>query len=280
MNQFLRGTQHNLSSIDILWGLTDQSPQEEICEKAFQLISECQYISVSMVSNGHPESRVIDLQRLKDGRMIFITSKYKPFYQQLCKCPEIVACLPIDTWFMIRVRAFVKEVSEDQAIRDEYFEANPGTKLMYRNNLSAVAFFVLEKGEGEMFHLYNSERVRRVRFGFGGLTPWPLTYSISYQCVGCGICQENCAEQAIFKGSDGKYHISHMDCDDCGICYTKCPNAGTALLSRLEAYEEDKRNCDPVRFQPAVPTGRVSGHHYAQNCPGGGGEPGPGHLFF
>lgn len=234
MNQFLRGTHHDLNDSEILWGLTDQSPQEDICERAFQLIAEHQYISVSTVNDGHPDSRVIDLQRLKDGRMLFITSKYKPFYQQLLKCPEIAVCLPIDTWFMLRMRALVREVSEDQAIRDEYFEANPGTKLMYRNNLSVVAFFLLEKGEGEMFHLYDSERVRRVRFGFGGWEPRPLTYSITEQCTGCGTCQKNCAEQAIFQGDDGKYRISHMDCDDCGICYTKCPLAGTALLSRLE----------------------------------------------
>lgn len=234
MNQFLRGTHQDLDDSDILWGLTDTSTQEEMCEKAFQLMTQHQYMTVSTVNNGHPESRVIDFQRLKDGRVIFITSRCKPFYQQLLNCPEIVACLPIDSWYMLRVRAFVKEVSDNQAIRDEYFASNPGTKLMYRNNLGVVALFFLEKGEGELFHLYDSERVRRVRFGFGGFSPRPLTYSITGQCVGCGICQENCVEQAIFKGEGGAYHIRHMDCDDCGICYTKCPNAGTALVSRLE----------------------------------------------
>lgn len=234
MNNFLRGTQHDFSGSDILWGLTDSSPQEEVCEKAFQLIAERQYMPVATVNDGHPESRVIDLQRLKDGRMMFMTSRCKPFYQQLLRRPEISLCLPIDTWYMLRVRAAVKEVSDDQAIRDEYFASNPGTKLMYSSNLKVVSLFILESGEGELFHLYDSERVRRVRFGFGGVSPRPLTYTITSQCIGCGICQENCVEQAIFKGDDGKYHISHMDCDDCGICYTKCPHAGTALLSRLE----------------------------------------------
>lgn len=234
MNQFLRGTHHDLNDGDILWGLTDESAREEICEKAFQLMTELQYMTVATVNDGHPESRVVDFQRLKDGSVMFMTSRYKPFYQQLLKCPEIVVCLPIDTWYMLRVRAFVKEVTDNQAIREEYFEANPGTKRMYRNNLEAVAIFVFEKGEGELFHLYDSERVRRVRFGFGGLEPRPLTYWITEQCTGCGICQESCVERAVFQGEDGKYHIRHMDCDDCGICYTKCPLAGTALLSRLE----------------------------------------------
>lgn len=148
MNQFLRGIHQDLSDSDILWGLTDRSTQEEICEKAFQIMTERQYMTVSTVNDGHPESRVIDLQRLKDGRVMFITSRRKPFYQQLLKCPEVVACLPIDSWYMLRVRAFVKEVSDDQTIRDEYFASNPGTKRMYRNNLSVVAFFLLEKGEG------------------------------------------------------------------------------------------------------------------------------------
>ncbi len=234
MNSFLRGTQQDLNASDILWGLTDRSTQEEICEKAFQLIAERQYMPVATVNDGHPDSRVIDLQRLGDGRLMFMTSRCKPFYRQLLKCPEISLCLPVDTWYMLRVHAAVKEVSYDQAIREEYFASNPGTKLMYRNNLDVVALFVLDQGDGELFHLYDSERVRRVRFAFGEAVPRPLTYSISDQCTGCGICRENCAEQAIFQGGDGKYHISHMDCDDCGICYTKCPLAGTALLSRLE----------------------------------------------
>lgn len=233
MNNFIRGTHHDLSDTEILWGLNDKSTEEEVREKAFQLMTQYQYIPTSTVNNGHPESRVVDFQRMEDGRILFMTSRYKPFYQQLNKNPEIVACLCIDQWYMLRVRAFVKEVSDDKDIQKVYYAANPGTKLMYRHNLDAVAIFILEKGEGEMFHLYDSERIRRMRFGFGGMTPWPLTHEITDQCIGCGICQASCAEQAIDKGEDGKYHIRHMDCDDCGICYSKCPLQGTALVSRI-----------------------------------------------
>ena len=63
----------------------------------------------------------------------------------------------------------------------------------------------------------------------------PLT---SEACVGCGVCQENCVERAIHQKEDGKYYIKEMDCDDCGICYTKCPQADTALICRLKEKGE------------------------------------------
>ena len=85
-----------------------------------------------------------------------------------------------------------------------------------------------------MFHLYAEEKIRRMRFAFGGAEKLPMTYRITDRCIGCGECQANCVEDAIHQGDDGRYYIRYMDCDDCGICYTKCPLAGKAMLSRLE----------------------------------------------
>ena len=234
MSNFLRGTHQDLPDSEILWGLNGSSSQEEILEKAFSLMDTYHFMPTSTVSGGHPESRIIDFQRLRDGRMLFMTSKGKPFYRQLCENPEIVACMAIDNWYSLRIRAFVKEVTDDKAIWDEYFESNPGTMKMYRNNLGLVAIFLLDKGDGEMFHLYDSERIRRVRFGFGGMEPRPLTYRITDACIGCGTCAANCVEQAIDLKEDGKYAIRYVDCDDCGICYTKCSLPDVAMLSRLK----------------------------------------------
>lgn len=75
-------------------------------------------------------------------------------------------------------------------------------------------------------------------FAFGGDEIRPMTYRITEECVGCGVCQENCVERAIHQKEDGKYYIKEMDCDDCGICYTKCPQADTALICRLKEKGE------------------------------------------
>ena len=105
---------------------------------------------------------------------------------------------------------------------------------MYRHNTDLIALFKLASGTGEIFHLYRDDMVRRLRFGFGGEVPdRELTYRITDACTGCGSCFEVCAEHAIERLPNGKYRLRSMDCDDCGICYTKCPAAGTAMINRL-----------------------------------------------
>lgn len=218
---------------EILWGLTDKNSREEVREKAFSLIGQIRFIPAATVNEGQPENRILDFNRLKDGNLYFMTSKGKPTYAQLSRRPELVLNTLVDKRYSLRLRAWVSEVT-DPAIWEEFFALNPGTKRMYRKNFDIVALYKLDSGEGEIFHLYADERIRRLRFGFGGRDPLPMSYRMTSACTGCGICQENCVEQAIDRGEDGKCHIREMDCDDCGICYTKCPLRDSALLCRIQ----------------------------------------------
>lgn len=220
---------------EILFGLGDGHTNEAILEKAFSLIGAIRFIPTATVCHGKPECRILDFNRLSDGGLYFMTSKGKPTYQQLRDRPEITLNTLIDHRYSLRLTAWVREV-HDGAIWEEFFALNPGTKLMYRKNMAIVALMGLERGEGELFHLYESERIRRVRFAFGGATVRPMTYAITEHCVGCGICRENCVERAIHQGEDGKFRIREMDCDDCGICYTRCPHRDRALICRLEQH--------------------------------------------
>lgn len=217
----------------VLWGLTDESPESEVLEKAFSLIGAIRFIPAATTNEqGGAECRILDFNRLSDGQLYFMTSRGKPTYRQLRHQPRLVLNTLIDRRYSLRLTAQVEEESRPE-IWEEFFRLNPGTKLMYRKSFDIVALFRLTRGEGEMFHLYESERIRRLRFAFGGETPRPMTYAITGRCTGCGICRENCVERAIHQGPDGKYFIRYMDCDDCGICYTRCPMAGWALVSHL-----------------------------------------------
>lgn len=218
-----------------LYGMTSRTPVREVFDTAFRILRETDgRLGISTVENGRPRSRVISLQQFSDGNVYLMTSRGKPFYRQLKENPYIAAAgLLGDRTHSIRIECEVEEVTDPGPIK-EYEDNNPGTMRMYRNNTDLIALFLLKKGTLEVFHLYRDDMVRRLRIGFGGAEPEPLSYYTTDACIGCGACADSCAEQSIDCGPDGKYHIRSLDCDDCGICYTKCPLPGVAMINRNE----------------------------------------------
>ncbi|MCK8827240.1 4Fe-4S binding protein [Natroniella acetigena] len=53
-------------------------------------------------------------------------------------------------------------------------------------------------------------------------------YTITDECVACGVCVDECPVEAIAEGDD-KYEVSD-ECVDCGVCVDSCP---------VEAIEEE-----------------------------------------
>lgn len=50
-----------------------------------------------------------------------------------------------------------------------------------------------------------------------------MAYRITDECVGCGLCMEECPAEAISEG-DGIYIIDQNICTECGTCISVCPN--------------------------------------------------------
>ena len=117
-----------------------------IREKAFALIGKIRFMPAATVNDGQPENRILDFNRLSDGNLYFMTSKGKPTYEQLCKRPQLVLNTLIDERYSLRLSAWVSE-TEDQAVWDEFFKLNPGTKEMYRKNFDIVALYKLDRGK-------------------------------------------------------------------------------------------------------------------------------------
>ncbi len=42
-------------------------------------------------------------------------------------------------------------------------------------------------------------------------------------CEGCGKCAEQCPQEALFLGDDGKTHVREQECLLCGYCAAACP---------------------------------------------------------
>lgn len=206
---------------EILIGLSRESSNDEIWRIAFDLVWEIRFIAMATESMGMPQSRIFDMTLLDDGNIYFITATGKPTFDQISRNPNIVITGVTKDWLAVRINAEVKEV-RDSIIKEKFLEKNQGTKALYSNNPDALRYFILEKGEGEISHLYKDDMVARRRFGWGGVEPRPFVYVIDGEkCTSCGICYDLCVGKAIRPGEP--YEIDYFNCLECGSCYRKCP---------------------------------------------------------
>jgi len=205
----------------ILKGLTRESTNDEIWRAAFDLVWEIRFIAMATVEDGMPQARIFDMTLLDDGNIYFITATGKPTFEQLQATPHIVVTGVTEDWLAVRVNAEVVE-TDDPVIKEKFLEKNQGTKALYENSPDALRYFRLEKGEGELMHLYEDDMAARLRFGWNGVEPRPFVYRIDEEkCTACGVCHEVCVGKAIRPGE--RYSIDYFNCLECGSCHRKCP---------------------------------------------------------
>ena len=210
-----------MSGREVLKGLTRESANNEVWKAAFELIWEIRFIAMATVKDGIPQARIFDMTLLDDGNLYFITATGKPVFDQLQANPNIVVTGVTEDWLAVRVNAEVIEIY-DPVIKEKFLEKNQGTKSLYSNSPDALRYFKLERGEGEILHLYQDDMVARLRFGWNGVEPRPFVYYLDKErCTACGTCFEVCVGKAIRKGE--KYSIDYFNCLECGSCYRKCP---------------------------------------------------------
>lgn len=209
-------------------GMTNKSTNEEIKATAFEFLLDIGYVvlSTTAMDGKNATSRGIELHKLDDSGLLYLgISKGKPIYDELKAYPYLVGTIVKDTVkrlsVAVRISSSVEEV-DDEILMAKYWELNPGTKSLYRKDLDNFKLFRLSKGEGEIFHVCEDDKVARVRFTFGGGSIRPFRYHITDECTSCGICAEACLTSVISPGDD-KYQIDHYGCFECGKCYEVCP---------------------------------------------------------
>ena len=75
-------------------------------------------------------------------------------------------------------------------------------------------------------------------------------------CIGCGICQKNCAHDAITI-TDRKATIDHDKCVGCGRCVGACPKEASRPL---DDSTNEQLNCKMAEYALAVVQGRPQFH--------------------
>ena len=177
---------------------------------------------------GHPQARIINVMLAEDDGMYIVTSKGKPFYQQLVETGEIALAAMCPECKSLKFNGKLKIV--DKKWVDKVFEHNPGMNEVYPGESRYIldAFHIYE-GHGEWFDLQNYP-ISRETFAYGGDEEEKHGFVIRENCIGCGKCTEACPQKCILAGSP--YVIDRTHCLQCSLCAEVCPVGAVACLHK------------------------------------------------
>lgn len=167
---------------------------------------------------GHPHSRIINIMIASDEGMYIVTSKGKPFYEQLVQTGEIALSAMCPDCQSLKFTGKVKIVGKEWLER--VFEDNPGMNEVYPGETRLILdAFLIYEGCGEWFDLLHHP-ISRETFSYG--TEEEKTgFEIRESCIGCGECKKVCPQGCILEGTP--YYIQPEHCLHCGACREVCP---------------------------------------------------------
>ena len=216
---------------EALFGLTEDSTDEERKRVTFEAAAKTRVFSVTTLSkySNTPHVRLLSFYLLSDGNLYFGTAKGKSGYEDIKANPRVTLS---GTFYEgerlraygIKINATVEKAVDPKMI-EEYWDINPGTKLMYAKGVDLFEVMYLAHGEGEFSHVYTAGHIARSKFGFGGEQAGKQRYSILEPCTQCGLCADACLTGTILKRGNG-FFIRYTDCLECGKCKEVCPVPG------------------------------------------------------
>lgn len=171
-------------------------------------------------SDGHPQTRVIDMM-LYDGKYVyFLTAKGKEFYSQLMEQKYISVSATKDK-VAISLRGVIENIGKDNL--DLIFEKNSYMKDIYpEDTRDVLEVFRIVKGEGEFFDLRNPSHIIRESFVIGEGKKHETGYYVGDDCIGCKLCYSVCPQKCI-DILKKPVEIIQSNCLHCGRCIEICP---------------------------------------------------------
>ncbi len=167
---------------------------------------------------GHPHSRIINVMIAAPEGMYIVTSKGKPFYEQLVQTGEIALSAMCPDCQSLKFTGKVR-IAEKKWV-DRVFEENPGMNEVYPGDTRYILdAFLIYEGRGEWFDLLHYP-ISRETFAYGEEADQP-GFEIGEACVGCGSCLTVCPQKCITEGTP--YSIEPAHCLECGACREICP---------------------------------------------------------
>lgn len=171
-------------------------------------------------TDGHPQTRVIDMMHYDKEGVYFLTAKGKAFYQQLME-QKYIAVSETKDKKAISLRGKVKNIGSEKL--ELLFEKNPYMKQIYPGDTrKALEVFVLYKAQGEYFDISDPAHIVRDDIAIGQAQKVLNGYEVTDACIGCKLCYSVCPQKCI-DISLKPVVIDQNHCLHCGNCQEICP---------------------------------------------------------
>lgn len=185
------------------------------------LVEEIHSTTVATIgSDGHPQTRIIDMMYYDEEGVYFLTAKGKAFYDQLMD-QKYVAISATKDKLAISLRGKVKNIGKKNL--DIMFERNPYMKEIYPGDTrDALEVFQLYEAQGEYFDISNPSNIIRDTIMIGKVQKVQIGYVVGDGCIGCKMCYSVCPQKCIDISSIPVV-IDQNHCLHCGRCVESCP---------------------------------------------------------
>ncbi len=171
-------------------------------------------------SDGHPQTRTIDMMLWDEQGVYFLTAKGKAFYTQLME-QKFIALSATKDKKSVSLRGKIQNIGSEK--RDEIFEKNPYMQKIYPGNTrSALEVFRLYEASGEYFDISDPAHVTRDSIVIGQPEAVVSGYFVGDKCIGCKLCYSVCPQKCI-DISTKPVVIDQSRCLHCGRCAEICP---------------------------------------------------------
>lgn len=185
------------------------------------LVDEIHSTTVATIgSDGHPQTRIIDMMYYDEEGVYFLTATGKAFYDQLME-QQYVAISATKDKIAVSLRGKIKNIGKKNL--DIMFEKNPYMKKIYPGDTKdAIEVFWLYEAQGEYFDISNPSNIVRDTITIGKTEAVQTGYFIGKECIGCKLCCSVCPQKCI-DISSVPVTINQNHCLHCGRCAEICP---------------------------------------------------------
>lgn len=185
------------------------------------LVEEIHSTTVATIgTDGHPQTRIIDMMHYDDEGVYFLTAKGKEFYAQLME-QQYVAISATKNKMAISLRGKVKNIGKKNL--DIMFEKNPYMREIYPGDTKeALEVFQLYEAQGEYFDISDPSHIVRDTIIIGEKEAVQTGYFVEKGCIDCKLCYSVCPQKCI-DISSVPVKIAQNHCLHCGRCAEICP---------------------------------------------------------